>query len=186
MRTFEPSGCLFPNVRTLNLTPNDIPTKYSRNIIVGFWNFCSRKMIFIFYNYSRTIIDSRTIHNISVCIFCEGLHFPNHPMSRDTRKLVLRFRPGLTQTGLYTHRRKKDSSNFGYKDQLYYPCSENKGADQLCSYCSADMHLCFCTDMVPLMNCIWQGWYLLGNCGMLIKQYLILLHQACLKGCMLL
>ena len=25
MRTFEPSGCLFPNVRTLNLTPNDIP-----------------------------------------------------------------------------------------------------------------------------------------------------------------
>ena len=32
MRTFEPSGCLFPNIRTLNQTPNDIPTKY---IIAG-------------------------------------------------------------------------------------------------------------------------------------------------------
>ena len=28
MRTFEPSGCLYPNVRTLNLTPNDIPIYY--------------------------------------------------------------------------------------------------------------------------------------------------------------
>ena len=26
---------------------------------------------------------------------------------------------------------------------LYYPCSENKGADQLCSHCTADLHLCF-------------------------------------------
>ena len=25
----------------------------------------------------------------------------------------------------------------------YYPYSENKGADQLRSYCAADMHLCF-------------------------------------------
>ena len=26
---------------------------------------------------------------------------------------------------------------------LYYPYSENKGADQLCSYCAADLRLCF-------------------------------------------
>ena len=26
---------------------------------------------------------------------------------------------------------------------LYYPCSENKGADQLRSYCKADLRLCF-------------------------------------------
>ena len=26
---------------------------------------------------------------------------------------------------------------------LYYPCSENKGADQLCGYCEADLRLCF-------------------------------------------
>ena len=27
--------------------------------------------------------------------------------------------------------------------ELYYLCSEKKGADQLCSYCEADLHLCF-------------------------------------------
>ena len=26
---------------------------------------------------------------------------------------------------------------------MYYLCSENKGADQLCSYCTADVRLCF-------------------------------------------
>ena len=29
------------------------------------------------------------------------------------------------------------------KEGLYYPGSENKGADQLCSYCTADLRLCF-------------------------------------------
>ena len=28
-------------------------------------------------------------------------------------------------------------------EELYYPCSENKGADQLRSYCKADLRLCF-------------------------------------------
>ena len=31
-----------------------------------------------------------------------------------------------------------------YVDEgLFYPCSENKGADQLCSYCTADLRLWF-------------------------------------------
>ena len=29
------------------------------------------------------------------------------------------------------------------EEGLYYLCSENKEADQLRSYCAADMHLCF-------------------------------------------
>ena len=29
------------------------------------------------------------------------------------------------------------------EEQLNYPCSENKGADQLRSYCEAYLHLCF-------------------------------------------
>ena len=29
------------------------------------------------------------------------------------------------------------------EERLYYPCSENKGADQLRSYCKADLRLCF-------------------------------------------
>ena len=28
-------------------------------------------------------------------------------------------------------------------ERLYHLCSENKGADQLCSYCIADLCLCF-------------------------------------------
>ena len=30
------------------------------------------------------------------------------------------------------------------EEELYYPCSKNKGADQLRSYCEADLRLCFC------------------------------------------
>ena len=30
------------------------------------------------------------------------------------------------------------------EEGLYYPCSENKGADQLRSYREADLRLCFC------------------------------------------
>ena len=29
------------------------------------------------------------------------------------------------------------------EEKLYYPSSENKGADQLRSYCEADLRLCF-------------------------------------------
>ena len=28
-------------------------------------------------------------------------------------------------------------------EEVCYPSSENKGADQLCSYCTADLRLCF-------------------------------------------
>ena len=39
-------------------------------------------------------------------------------------------------------------------EELYYPCSENKGADQLCSYCTADLWLCFhlCKSLVFSCN----------------------------------
>ena len=30
---------------------------------------------------------------------------------------------------------------------MYYPSSENKGADQLCGYCKADLHVWFCIIM---------------------------------------
>ena len=29
------------------------------------------------------------------------------------------------------------------EEELYCPCSKNKGTDQLRSYCEADLHLCF-------------------------------------------
>ena len=36
---------------------------------------------------------------------------------------------------------------------MYYPCSENKGADQLCSYCTADLRLCFRKDEMTRLIC---------------------------------
>ena len=35
--------------------------------------------------------------------------------------------------------------DLGVKEVLYYPSSENKVVDQLCSYFTADLRLCFCT-----------------------------------------
>ena len=56
----------------------------------------------------------------------------------------LGFWPSLTQTGLYSHRKAR-SLKFQILEGegLYYPCSENNGADQLCCYCTADLRLCF-------------------------------------------
>ena len=53
--------------------------------------------------------------------------------------------PGLTQTRLYSHRRQIEAGNLktDLKRILYYPCSENKGADQLHVYREADLRLCF-------------------------------------------
>ena len=41
---------------------------------------------------------------------------------------------------------------------MYYPCSENKGADQLCSYCEADLRLCFrlCRLLVSMGRLKWH------------------------------
>ena len=39
------------------------------------------------------------------------------------------------------------------EEELYYPCSENKGADQLCSYCTADLCLCFCLSILLVFSC---------------------------------
>ena len=38
------------------------------------------------------------------------------------------------------------------EEELYYPSSENKGADQLNSYCTADLHLCFRISKIPVFS----------------------------------
>ena len=38
-------------------------------------------------------------------------------------------------------------------EKLHYPYSENKGADQLYSYCEADLHLCFCLCRLLVFPC---------------------------------
>ena len=43
-----------------------------------------------------------------------------------------------------SHRRWLEAGNLGLERRgLFYPCSENKGADQLHSYCEADLRLVF-------------------------------------------
>ena len=57
------------------------------------------------------------------------------------RKPTIQVPPGPTQTGLYSHRRWLEAGNFGFRkyiEELYYPCSENKGADQLRVFAYAD------------------------------------------------
>ena len=62
------------------------------------------------------------------------------------------FQTGLTRTGLYKHRKWSEARNFVLilerRGIALYPYSENKGADQLCSYCTADLHLCFCLSIL--------------------------------------
>ena len=38
------------------------------------------------------------------------------------------------------------------EEELYYPCSENKGADRLRSYCEADLCLCFRIGKNPVFS----------------------------------
>ena len=67
----------------------------------------------------------------------------NEPVHEKTNNLG--FRPGLTQTSLYSHRSMLEASNFGFtkKKDTYYPCSENKGAYELRGYREADLRLYF-------------------------------------------
>ena len=55
------------------------------------------------------------------------------------------FRPGPTQTGLCNFLNMARGLKFRIQKEegLYYPCSENKGADQLRGYREADLRLCF-------------------------------------------
>ena len=55
------------------------------------------------------------------------------------------FRPGLTQTRLYESQNMARGLKFRIliEEGLYYPYSENKGADQLRGYREFDMRLCF-------------------------------------------
>ena len=78
-------------------------------------------------------------------------------MSPDAKKRVLEF-PTRCETNPPVQSKKMAK---GWKlqihkvEELYYLCSENKGADQLCSYCTADMRLCFRIWENPVFS--WHG-----------------------------
>ena len=47
------------------------------------------------------------------------------------------------------------------EEEMYYPSSENKGADQLRGYCEADLRLCFC--LCRLLVFPWGGSFIKIN-----------------------
>ena len=44
------------------------------------------------------------------------------------------------------------------EEELYYLCSKNKGADQVCTYCTADLRLCFLIGKILVFS--WHGSYM--------------------------
>ena len=60
--------------------------------------------------------------------------------------------PTRSDTNLPIHPLKKNRSLklwIKIEEELYYLCSESKGADQLCSYCTDDQRLGFCMGKNP-------------------------------------
>ena len=57
---------------------------------------------------------------------------------------------------LYSHRSRLEALNFiEEEEELYYPCSENKGPDRLHGYCEADLtdlRLCFCINILLVFS----------------------------------
>ena len=69
-------------------------------------------------------------------------------MSHDARKTVFGVSPTRSDTNqpIQSQKQARRLEFQIYEEQeLYYLCSEIKGADQLCNYCTADLRLCFCT-----------------------------------------
>ena len=62
------------------------------------------------------------------------------------RKLVFGVSdPAYTDRAVYSQNMARGSKFRNYEvERSYCLCSENKGADQLRSYCTADLWLCFC------------------------------------------
>ena len=76
-----------------------------------------------------TVITSLDLHDLSRLVGKPTMLFPNRsdtnrPVQAQKRARSLKFR-------IYV------------EEELYYPSSENKGADQLRGYCEADLRLCF-------------------------------------------
>ena len=60
---------------------------------------------------------------------------------------------------------------------MYYPCSENKGADQLRSYCEADLRPCFRIGKNPVFSrCGSNGKDMMFNSNIL-QQYQITFYM---------
>ena len=95
------------------------------------------------------------LHGMYSCLLSDNFTFK----PRREKTGLWGFWPGTTQTGLCSHRGWLEASNFGFKKELYYYCcSKNKVADQLRSYCKADLRLCFRIGKNQVFS--WRGSYM--------------------------
>ena len=60
------------------------------------------------------------------------------------------FHPGPAFTGLYSHRRRLEAWNFELGKTM--DCTIIEAKTKLCSYCTADLRLCFRTDKSPFYD----------------------------------
>ena len=63
---------------------------------------------------------------------------------------LLGLRTGLTQTGLYSHRRLLDASNFGFRKKRNHTICVAK--TKACSYCEAYLSVCFRIGKNPVFS----------------------------------
>ena len=54
------------------------------------------------------------------------------------------------------------------EEGLYYPCSENKGTDQLCSYCTADLR--HCLSIGKILFVFFMMWLIIFSCLILLTK----------------
>ena len=78
-------------------------------------------------------------------------------MSRDARKPVFGVSDQVRHKPVRAAKRMARSLKFRIQEEegLFYPSSENKDADQLCSYCTADLRLCVRIGKSPVFS--WRG-----------------------------
>ena len=56
--------------------------------------------------------------------------------------------------------------------ELYYPWCENKGADQLYIYCTAELHLCF-SHMQIVCLLVWRIIHIYSNIEMIKVEFIV-------------
>ena len=98
---------------------------------------------------SQLLLMQFSINQLSLEIQSRGKYEPRHKKTS-----LPSFPPGPTQTRLCSYRNLIESWNLFKKEEvgLNYPCGKNKGADQLRSYCEADLPLCFCIGKDPVIS----------------------------------
>ena len=73
-------------------------------------------------------------------------------MTQENRSLGFPTRSDINQRVPLQNKARSLKFQIWEEDLLYYPGSKNKGADQLYTYCTTDLCLCFSIDKNPVFS----------------------------------